>query len=99
NLNEASGLMTGLKVDSDVDGAEADAAKPTKRPFKLLMKQLSKTQGFRGIVTGIAVLIAAAVMLFLGYDWHTRVKEVNAFVHVTDNETPKDPKRDRLTST
>lgn len=98
NLNEASGLMPGLKVDS-AEGQSADAPKPGKRRFKLLMRQLGKMQGFKGIVLGVAVLISAAVMLFLGYSWHTRVKEVSAYVHVWDKDTPKDAKRDRLTAT
>lgn len=98
NLNEASGLMTGLPI-SDVGEEQTDAPKPPKRPFKQMMKQWSKVQGFKGIVVGIVVLLAAAVMLFLGYDWHTRVKQVDAFVHFTDKDTPKEAKRDKLTAT
>jgi TRAP-type C4-dicarboxylate transport system permease small subunit len=93
NLNEASGLMPGLKMDE-----EQATTPPPKTPPKVVWGQLMKANGFKGIIVGVLVIAAAGVMLYLGWTWHTRVKEAKATVHA-GNDAPKWAKRDRATAT
>lgn len=93
NLHEASGLMPGLQLE------EAQTAAPApKTPAKVVLKQWGKTPGFKGIVVGLVILLVAGVTLYLGWDWHSRVKEAKANVHVS-NDAPKWAKRDRVSAT
>ncbi|MCU0704579.1 MAG: hypothetical protein MUF18_11435 [Fimbriiglobus sp.] len=93
DLNGVSGLMPSFQHD------EVEASRGTPRQtIKQLFKRWSGVRGFGGIVAGCVVLLTAAAMLFLGYDWHTRVKEVTATVHPS-TDAPKWAKRDRLSAT
>lgn len=94
NLNEASGLMPGLKLD---EAEAATATPPPKVPTKVVWGQLMKAPGFKGILIGVLVIAAAGVMLYLGWGWHSRVKETKATVYVS-NDAPKWAKRDRLSA-
>ena len=95
NLHEASGLMPALQLE------DAEASTPTAQPRpkpKGAPRQWGKTPGFKGIVTGLVILVIAGVTLYFGWDWHSRVKEAKANVYAS-NDAPKWAKRDRVTAT
>jgi hypothetical protein len=90
DLNEASGLLPRMQFE---ESPPADAASPP--PVKRKPKG-PLPDGMKRIIIGGAIIAAAGVMLYLGYDWHTRVKEATATVSEGVSEAPKAAKRDRL---
>ncbi len=93
NMNEASGLMPALQLE------EAQSAEPApKVSAKQRFQQWGQTPGFKGIIVGGVVLIAAGVILYLAWGWYSGVKEVTATCHVGP-DAPKWAKRDRVTAT
>lgn len=94
DLNEAAGLMPTTHLEQAQSGQSAP--KPTA---KQLFSSWGKTPGFKGIVVGLCLIAAAGMMLYLGWDWYSRVKEATAVCHTAAPETPKDARRNHITAT
>ncbi len=94
DMNEASGLMPAMQLEE----AQSATPRPKATP-KQVFQQWAKTPGFKGIIIGVLVLTAAGVMLYMGWKWHTGVKEVTATCHVAPADTPKWAKRNHITAT
>lgn len=95
DLNEASGLLPRLQIEEQPPADGAAKAKPAPRP----KRKGPLPDGMRRIITGGAIILAAGVMLFLGYDWYSRVKQTTATVSEGASDAPKWAKRDRLYAT
>jgi hypothetical protein len=94
NLNEASGLMPHLQLEEQA----ADAATPPPAQPRPKAKG-PLPDGMKRIIAGGVIIAAAGVMLFLGYDWHTRVKQATATVAEGESGAPKAARRNRQYAT
>lgn len=99
NLNEASGLMPRLQLEeleqSQTGTDKADAPKPKPKP----RRKGPLPDGMTQIIVGGVIIAAAGVMLFLGYDWYSRVKQATATVAEGESGAPKEARRNRQYAT
>lgn len=91
DLNEASGLMPRLKEEQETPAGGAPPAQSRPR------RKGTLPEGTVRMIVGGVILLAAGVMLFLGYDWNTRAKSATATV--AEGNGPKWAQRDRNTAT
>ncbi len=94
NLNDAAGLMPTQHLEE----AQSAAPQPKATP-KEVFRQWGQSPGFKGIIVGVLVLAAAGVMLYMGWQWYTGVKEVTATCHVAAGDAPKWAKRNHISAT
>jgi hypothetical protein len=97
DLNEASGLMPRLQLEEQ-EQPPADGTTPPPRPKPKKAKG-PLPDGMKRIIAGGVVIAAAGVMLYLGYDWHTRVKQATATVAEGESGAPAAARRNRQYAT
>lgn len=96
NLNEASGLLPRMHLEEEQPPAAADTPPPAKPKPR---RKGPLPDGMMRIIVGGAIIAAAGVMLYLGYDWHTRVKQATATVEEGESSAPKAARRNRQYAT